>query len=124
MDERQRAPDLAVLQRAQPARACRRRGLDPGPDRLDDENVGGRATGRSLRYAPIPIEAFEAGLKAEDAPPDLIALLRYLFTEVLDGRNEQLTDGVQRALGREPRDFTAFARRAAAEGAWSRSIVA
>ena len=84
----------------------------------------GRATGRSLRYTPIPIEAFEAGLKAEDAPPDLIALLRYLFTEVLDGRNEQLTDGVQRALGREPRDFTAFARRAAAEGAWSRSIVA
>ena len=84
----------------------------------------GRATGRSLRYAPIPIEAFEAGLKAEDAPADLIALLRYLFTEVLDGRNQQLADGVQRALGREPRDFSAFARRAAAEGAWSRSIAA
>jgi uncharacterized protein YbjT (DUF2867 family) len=78
----------------------------------------GRAAGRPLRYAPIPLEAFEAGLRAEDVPPDLIGLLRFLFTEVLDGRNEQLADGVQRALGREPRDFTAFARRAAADGAW------
>ena len=84
----------------------------------------GSATGRSLRYTQIPIEAFEAGLKAEDTPADLIALLRYLFTEVLDGRNQQLADGVQRALGREPRDFSAFARRASAEGAWSRSIAA
>ena len=84
----------------------------------------GRATGRSLRYTPIPIEAFEAGLAAEDVPRDLIALLRYLFTDVLDGRNQELADGVQRALGREPRDFSAFARRAAAEGAWSRSIAA
>ena len=84
----------------------------------------GSATGRSLRYTQIPIEAFEAGLKAEDTPADLIALLRYLFTEILDGRNQQLADGVQRALGREPRDFSAFARRASAEGAWSRSIAA
>ena len=84
----------------------------------------GSATGRSLRYTPIPIEAFEAGLAADDVPRDLIALLRYLFTDVLDGRNQELADGVQRALGREPRDFSAFARRAAAEGAWSRSIAA
>ena len=84
----------------------------------------GSATGRSLRYTQIPIEAFEAGLKAEDTPADLTALLRYLFTEILDGRNQQLADGVQRALGREPRDFSAFARRASAEGAWSRSIAA
>jgi len=45
-------------------------------------------------------------------------LIKYLFTEVLDGRNAHLTDGVQRALGRAPRDFTEYARRAAASGAW------
>lgn len=28
--------------------------------------------------------------------------MNYLFTEVLDGRNARLTDGVQRALGRKP----------------------
>jgi hypothetical protein len=37
----------------------------------------------------------------------------------LDGRNEKVGDGVQQALGREPRDFTAFCRAAAATGVWS-----
>jgi hypothetical protein len=37
-----------------------------------------------------------------------------LFGEVLDWRNARLADGVQRALGREPRDFSEFAREAAA----------
>jgi hypothetical protein len=38
---------------------------------------------------------------------------------VLDGRNSQTTDGVQRALGREPRDFAEYARAAAATGVWN-----
>jgi uncharacterized protein YbjT (DUF2867 family) len=41
-----------------------------------------------------------------------------LFTEVLDRRNAKLADGVQRALGREPRDFGDYARRTAATGIW------
>ena len=51
-------------------------------------------------------------------PADFVALIKYLFTEVLDGRNAYVTDGVQRALGRAPRDFADYARRAAANGAW------
>jgi hypothetical protein len=39
-----------------------------------------------------------------------------IFTRVLDGRNAHLTDGVQRALGREPRDFSDYARAAASAG--------
>jgi hypothetical protein len=38
---------------------------------------------------------------------------------VLDGRNAHLTDGVQRALGREPRDFADYARETAATGVWT-----
>ncbi len=34
-------------------------------------------------------------------PNDLIWLVTYLFTEVLDGRNEAVKDGVQQALGRK-----------------------
>jgi len=93
-----------------------------GPRMLTFEEAVGeisRATGRPLRYQPIPLEAFEAGLDEQGLPGDLVALLRYLFTEVLDGRNQSLTDGVQRALGREPREFSDYARRAAAAGAWS-----
>ena len=52
-------------------------------------------------------------------PADVVALLTYLFTEVLDGRNAQLADGVQRALGAQPRDFRDYARDTAATGVWS-----
>lgn len=45
-------------------------------------------------------------------------LLTYLFTEVLDGRNASMTDGVQRALGQPPRDFLDYARDTAATGVW------
>ena len=41
-----------------------------------------------------------------------------LFTTVLDGRSGYLADGVQRALGREPRDFTDYARETAATAIW------
>ena len=51
-------------------------------------------------------------------PARVVSLLHYLFTEVLDGRNAYLTDGVQRALGREPRDFAQYAREAGASGVW------
>jgi hypothetical protein len=52
-----------------------------------------------------------------------VDLLTYLFSEVLDGRNARLADGVQRALGREPRDFADYARDAAARGVWTASAV-
>ncbi|MBA3359136.1 MAG: hypothetical protein H0U20_06740 [Thermoleophilaceae bacterium] len=63
---------------------------------------------------------FEAGLTAEGVPGDEVELLRYLFTEVY-GHNASLADGVQRALGREPRDFADYARDAAEGGVWNRS---
>ncbi len=77
------------------------------------------ATGRELRYVPIPVDAFVAALAEEGVPADVAGLLSYLFTEVLDGRNAQVTDGVRRALGREPRDFGDFARASAASGIWA-----
>jgi uncharacterized protein YbjT (DUF2867 family) len=39
--------------------------------------------------------------------------------ETLDGRNAYTADGVERALGRKPRDFAEFAETAMAAGAWS-----
>ena len=48
-----------------------------------------------------------------------IWLVNYLFTTVLDGRNAHLTDGVRRALGRQPRDFADYARETAAAGVWT-----
>ena len=47
-------------------------------------------------------------------------LLTYLFSEVLDGRNAHVADGIRRALVREPRAFRDYARNAAASGVWGR----
>jgi uncharacterized protein YbjT (DUF2867 family) len=78
-----------------------------------------RATGREIRYVPVSIEDFAAGLQEQAVPTEWIELLVYLFQEVLDGRNAHLADGVQRALGREPKDFADYARDAAATGVWA-----
>ncbi len=81
-------------------------------------NEIGRASGREVAFHTISNGEFEGGLTAAQVPADLAELLVELFTVVLDGRNEYLTDGVQRALGRAPKDFTDYARSAAARGAW------
>ena len=77
------------------------------------------ATGRDITYTTIPNDALRAGLEQAGMPTEQIELLDYLFTTVLDGRNASLTNGVERALGRKPRDFRDYARRVAASGAWN-----
>jgi uncharacterized protein YbjT (DUF2867 family) len=82
-----------------------------------------RAANRELRYVPVSVEEFESILAEADVPAEFVWMLKYLFTEVLDGRNAHVTDGVRRALGREPRDFSEYARNAAATGVWNASPV-
>lgn len=77
------------------------------------------ATGRKITYLPTSQAAFASALHEQNVPDDFVALLSYLFSEVLDGRNAHLNDGVHRALGREPRDFAEYVRTTAATGAWN-----
>ncbi len=79
----------------------------------------GTAADREVRYVPVSIEENEAALAEQGVPADVVWLLSYLFGEVLDGRNAHVTDGVQQALGRPPRDFADYARDAAATGVWN-----
>ncbi|CAI0871384.1 NmrA family NAD(P)-binding protein [Serratia ficaria] len=74
------------------------------------------ASGREIRYRQVPVDEYVAYLRAAQLPAEWVALLAYLFGTVLDGRNASLTDGVQRCLGRAPRDFSAYT--AAAAGVW------
>jgi hypothetical protein len=67
----------------------------------------------------VPVEPFTAALVDAGVPEDEAALVGWLFTEVLDGRNVEPQDGVQRALGRPPRDFREYVLATAATGAWS-----
>jgi uncharacterized protein YbjT (DUF2867 family) len=79
-----------------------------------------RATGRDIRYVQIPAQAFVEAMEQQGVPKDIVWLLNYLFTTVLDGRSAHVNDGVQRALGRQPRDFTDYVKRTAASGVWNR----
>jgi uncharacterized protein YbjT (DUF2867 family) len=77
------------------------------------------AIGRPVEFVPITVEEFKASALEQGVPADVVSLLEYLFSEVLDGRNTPVEDGVERALGRPPRDFSQYARQAAASGAWN-----
>jgi uncharacterized protein YbjT (DUF2867 family) len=77
------------------------------------------ATGRGIRYVPVSLEEHAAEAAEHGVPAEVVELLTYLFSEVVDGRNADTTDGVQRALGREPKDFADYARDAATSGVWN-----
>lgn len=76
--------------------------------------------GRSVQHVPISFEDFHANVAA--AGDDFVAdVFTAIARETLDGRNAQVCDGVERALGRKPRDFADYAAKAAALGAWSKA---
>jgi uncharacterized protein YbjT (DUF2867 family) len=79
------------------------------------------AIGRPIEYEDIPHTVFVDVIAQSGAPKDVAWLLDYLFATVLDGRNSKLSDGVQRALGRPPKDFADYARDMAAAGVWNKA---
>ncbi len=80
------------------------------------------ASGRVITTVPVTVTAYLTAMTDAGVPQELTELMAYLFTEVLDGRNASIGDGVQRALGRPARDFTEFARTAAAAGAFDGGV--
>ncbi len=77
-----------------------------------------RATGREIAYVQIPHDAFVDAVRQSGAPKEVVWMMDYLFSTVLDGRNAYLTDGIQRALGRAPKDFADYAQQVATTGIW------
>ncbi len=74
--------------------------------------------GRPIQHIPIAFEDFHANVAASG--DDFVAdVFTQIARETLDGRNAHTADGVERALGRKPRDFAEFAATAMEAGAWS-----
>lgn len=78
----------------------------------------GRVIGRNITLITVPLDSYRQGL-LEALPPELVDLIIYLFTTVLDGRNTPIAHGVERALGRPPSDFAAYVASTAATGVWN-----
>lgn len=77
------------------------------------------ATGRTIEFQQVPHDAFLGAARESGAPRDVVWMLDYLFSTVLDGRNASTTDGIRRALGREPRDLADYARDVVSAGGWA-----
>ena len=95
-----------------------------GPQLLTFDEITAQiaaAGGRPYQYVPVTLEEFHAGLM-QTLGPDWADLLRTIADETLDGRNAWIGDGVQRALGREPKRFADFCTTVAATGVWSRAV--
>lgn len=93
-----------------------------GPRLLTFEDIATeltRAIGRTITYIPVQDAEYRKAMIGYGVPQEVIEMLSHLFVEVLDGRNAYLTNGVERALGRAPRDFADYARDTAATGVWS-----
>jgi uncharacterized protein YbjT (DUF2867 family) len=77
-------------------------------------------SGTDLQFVEISHEDFVAGMKSAGVPGAYVDLVGFLFQEVLDGRNASTTDGVERALGRAPRDFAVYLD--GARSAWTAEV--
>lgn len=92
-----------------------------GPELLTFRDIAAKlsqATGQTIEYQEIPHETFIQSVSESGAPRDVVWIMDYLFSTILDGRNAYLTDGVKRAIGREPRDFSSYAEKTAGTACW------
>lgn len=78
-----------------------------------------RATGRDLRYVPLTPEAYVDEQRAQGVPEEWVQLTVGMYDYVRSGGLASVGDGVQRALGRAPRDFSEYADAAARQGVWN-----
>ncbi|WP_283136092.1 NmrA family transcriptional regulator [Rhizohabitans arisaemae] len=66
------------------------------------------ATGKPIRYLHIELADFREQLIGHGFPGELATVLTATLEDIAEGRSEYISDGVKRALGREPRSFADY----------------
>lgn len=92
-----------------------------GPELLSFEKTIAsisEAIKRPITFQEVSTAEYISILKSYHLPDDYIWLVQYLFTEVLDGRNESLTNDIEKVLGRKAISFDEYISKAAATGVW------
>lgn len=74
---------------------------------------------RPIHFRTVSMEKYVEMLREYGLPEDYVWLIQYLFTEVMDGRNESVTNDVEKVLGREPVSFEQFVTKTIKTGIWN-----
>jgi len=91
----------------------------------DAVNEIAKASNRELTFIPISVKEYGDGMRQANIPEDFVWLIEYLFTEVL-GNPElaEVTNDVEKVLGRKPIDFSEYATKTATSGIWKQKSLA
>jgi uncharacterized protein YbjT (DUF2867 family) len=82
-------------------------------------------TGREISFQPVSIEDYTEMMKSAGLPGDYVWLLSYLFREVLGNPdNQEVSDDVEKVLGRKAADFNEYVIRTAKSGIWHQQVPA
>ncbi|MEL6811028.1 MAG: NAD(P)H-binding protein [Bacteroidota bacterium] len=81
------------------------------------------ATGRQIVFVPISVKEYGEGMRKANLPEDFIWLIEYLFTEVLGNpNNSEITNDIEKVLGKRATDFNDFVQRTSAAGIWNAPV--
>jgi uncharacterized protein YbjT (DUF2867 family) len=80
-------------------------------------------TKRKINFQAISIDEFSQAMKADGLPDDYVWLFTYLFKEVLGNpENQQVSNDIERVLGRKAISFSEYVQKTAATGLWHQAI--
>jgi uncharacterized protein YbjT (DUF2867 family) len=79
------------------------------------------ALNRPISYQDVSMDEYVAMLKSYQLPDDFISLITYLFTEVLDGRNESIVNDIETILKRKPTSFLEYVTKTVNTGVWEKA---
>ena len=85
----------------------------------DAVNEIANASSRNISFQSLSLEEYAQMLKEYQVPEDHIWLVNYLFEQVLDGRNSNVTSDIEKVMGRKAKDFSAYAEETAKTGIWN-----
>ncbi len=78
------------------------------------------ATERQITFTPIALSAYTSFMKQQNVPADFVWLIEYLFSEVLTNpTNSEITNDIEKVLGRKPIDFSEYVSKNASLGVWT-----
>jgi len=93
-----------------------------GPELLsfkDATRMISEAINKPIVYEEVDMDGYVKILRDYQIPEDVIWLMQYLFTEVLDGRNESIKNDIENVLGRKPTTFREYVAKASQTGIWN-----